>query len=41
MGTLRRKTYIIDKRLQYRLLGYNAIYFFITVALWPLLSSPL
>jgi methyl-accepting chemotaxis protein len=32
MGPVRRNTYIVDKRLQYRLLGYNAIYFFITVA---------
>ena len=32
MGPVRRKTYIVDKRLQYRLLGYNAIYFFVTVA---------
>jgi nitrogen fixation/metabolism regulation signal transduction histidine kinase len=32
MGLVRRKTYIVDKRLQYRLLGYNAIYFFITAA---------
>jgi methyl-accepting chemotaxis protein len=32
MGPVRRKTYVVDKRLQYRLLGYNAIYFFITVA---------
>jgi len=42
MGTVRRKTYIIDKRLQYRLLGYNAIYFFITVAALALaLFTPL
>jgi len=32
MGPIRRRTYIVDKKLQYRLLGYNAIYFFITVA---------
>ena len=32
MGPVRRKTYVVDKRLQYRLLGYNAIYFFVTVA---------
>jgi methyl-accepting chemotaxis protein len=31
MGRIRRKRYVIDKKLQYRLLGYNAIYFFITV----------
>jgi methyl-accepting chemotaxis protein len=31
MRSVRRKKYVIDKRLQYRLLGYNAIYFFITV----------
>jgi len=32
MGPIRRRTFIVDKKLQYRLLGYNAIYFFITVA---------
>ena len=32
MGPIRRRTYIVDKKLQYRLLGYNAIYFFITLA---------
>ena len=32
MEPIRRKTYIVDKKLQYRLLGYNAIYFFITLA---------
>jgi methyl-accepting chemotaxis protein len=42
MGPVRRKTYIIDKRLQYRLLGYNAIYFFVTVAALSLaLFAPL
>jgi len=42
MGPVRRKTYVVDKRLQYRLLGYNAIYFFITVAALSLvLFTPL
>ena len=42
MGAVRRKTYIVDKKLQYRLLGYNAIYFFITVAALSLaLFTPL
>jgi nitrogen fixation/metabolism regulation signal transduction histidine kinase len=42
MGLVRRKTYIVDKRLQYRLLGYNAIYFFITAAALSLaLFAPL
>lgn len=42
MGSVRRKTYIVDKRLQYRLLGYNAIYFFVTVAALSLaLFTPL
>jgi hypothetical protein len=30
MRLMRRGTYIVDKKLHYRLLGYNAIYFFIT-----------
>jgi methyl-accepting chemotaxis protein len=39
---MRRRTYIVDKKLQYRLLGYNAIYFFITVtALSLALFTPL
>ncbi|MCU0596041.1 MAG: hypothetical protein MUC98_11360 [Desulfobacterota bacterium] len=42
MGPVRRKTVIVDKRLQYRLLGYNAIYFFVTVAALSLaLFTPL
>ena len=42
MGLMRRRTYIVDKKLQYRLLGYNAIYFFITVtALSLALFTPL
>ena len=42
MGPVRRKTYVVDKRLQYRLLGYNAIYFFTTVAALSLaLFTPL
>jgi hypothetical protein len=42
MGPVRRKTYVVDKRLQYRLLGYNAIYFFVTVAALSLaLFTPL
>ena len=42
MGTVRRKTYVVDKALQYRLLGYNAIYFFVTVAALSLvLFTPL
>jgi methyl-accepting chemotaxis protein len=42
MGPVRRKQYVVDKRLQYRLLGYNAIYFFITVAALSLaLFTPL
>lgn len=42
MGTIRRRTYIVDKKLQYRLLGYNAIYFFITLAALSLaLFTPL
>jgi hypothetical protein len=42
MGPMRRRTYIVDKKLQYRLLGYNAIYFFITVtALSLALFTPL
>jgi hypothetical protein len=32
MGPSRRRNYVIDKKLQYKLLGYNAIYFFITLA---------
>jgi len=31
MGPMRRRTYIVNKKPQYRLLGYSAIYFFITV----------
>lgn len=42
MGAMRRRTYIVDKKLQYRLLGYNAIYFFITLAALSLaLFTPL
>lgn len=42
MGTVRRRTYVVDKALQYRLLGYNAIYFFVTVAALSLvLFTPL
>ena len=42
MGPIRRRTYIVDKKLQYRLLGYNAIYFFITFAALSLaLFAPL
>lgn len=42
MGPVRRKTYVVDKKLQYRLLGYNAIYFFITLAALSLsLFTPL
>jgi nitrogen fixation/metabolism regulation signal transduction histidine kinase len=42
MGPIRRRTYIVDKKLQYRLLGYNAIYFFITLAALSLaLFTPL
>ena len=42
MGPIRRRNYIVDKKLQYRLLGYNAIYFFITLAALSLaLFSPL
>jgi methyl-accepting chemotaxis protein len=42
MGPIRRRTYIVDKKLQYRLLGYNAIYFFITLtALSLALFTPL
>ena len=42
MGPVRRKTYIVDKKLQYRLLGYNAIYFFIILAALSLaLFTPL
>jgi hypothetical protein len=39
---MRRRTYIVDKKLQYRLLGYNAIYFFITITAFSLaLFTPL
>jgi methyl-accepting chemotaxis protein len=31
MNTLRRKRYVVDRALQYRLLAYNAIYFVIIV----------
>jgi methyl-accepting chemotaxis protein len=42
MGSIQRRTYIVDKKLQYRLLGYNAIYFFITLAALSLaLFTPL
>ena len=42
MGPVRRRTYVVDKKLQYRLLGYNAIYFFVTVAALSLaLFTPL
>jgi methyl-accepting chemotaxis protein len=42
MGHVRRKKFVVDKRLQYRLLGYNAVYFFITVAALSLaLFTPL
>jgi methyl-accepting chemotaxis protein len=42
MGPIRRRNYIVDKKLQYRLLGYNAIYFFITLAALSLaLFTPL
>ena len=42
MGPIRRRTYVVDKKLQYRLLGYNAIYFFITLAALSLaLFTPL
>src|SRR4030042_5260531 len=42
MGPIRRRTYIVDKKLEYRLLGYNAIYFFITLAALSLaLFTPL
>jgi methyl-accepting chemotaxis protein len=42
MGSVRRKRYVVDKGLQYRLLGYNAIYFFVTVAALSLaLFAPL
>jgi len=42
MGSIRRRTYIVDKKLQYRMLGYNAIYFFITLAALSLaLFTPL
>jgi methyl-accepting chemotaxis protein len=42
MGSVRRKKYVVDKSMQYRLLGYNAIYFFITVvALSLVLFTPL
>jgi methyl-accepting chemotaxis protein len=42
MGSVRRKKYVVDRALQYRLLGYNAIYFFITVAALSLvLFTPL
>jgi len=42
MGRIRRKTYVVDKKLQYRLLGYNAMYFFVTVvALGLALFTPL
>jgi methyl-accepting chemotaxis protein len=42
LGPIRRRTYVVDKKLQYRLLGYNAIYFFITLAALSLaLFTPL
>ena len=42
MGPNRRRTYVVDKKLQYRLLGYNAIYFFITLTAFSLaLFTPL
>lgn len=42
MGSIQRRTFIVDKKLQYRLLGYNAIYFFITLAALSLaLFTPL
>jgi methyl-accepting chemotaxis protein len=42
MGRVRRKSYVVDKKLQYRLIGYNAIYFFVTVAALSLaLFTPL
>jgi hypothetical protein len=42
MGPIRRRTYIVDKKLQYRLLRYNAICFFLTVtALSLALFTPL
>jgi len=38
----RRKRYIVDKRLQFRLLIYNGIYFLvITIAVWASLILPL
>jgi len=41
MGRIRRRTYLVDKKLHYRLLGYNAVYFFIAVlALGPALFTP-
>jgi hypothetical protein len=36
MGTARGRRYIIDKKLQYRPLGYNAAYFFIAVTVLAL-----